>query len=88
MLQKGEENRAANALSRRQHDNSEMVSAVSACQLEWLQEVRKSYTSNPHAQKWIQQLQQQPDPKDRFTLRDDILYFRKRIWLGGTLEMQ
>ncbi|KAK1651077.1 hypothetical protein QYE76_068882 [Lolium multiflorum] len=85
---KGEENRAADALSRRQHPESEEVSAISVCQPEWLQDVRASYASNPHATRWIQQLQQHPDPKGRFSLRDNLLYFHQRIWLGGATVMQ
>jgi hypothetical protein len=85
---KGEENRAADALSRRLHDDSEQLATISTCQPSWLSEVRSSYESNPQATRWIQHLQQQPDAKGRFTLRDGILYFRKRIWLGGAPQVQ
>jgi hypothetical protein len=85
---KGEENRAADALSRRLHDDSEQLATISTCQPSWLSEVRSNYESNPQATRWIQHLQQQPDAKGRFTLRDGILYFRKRIWLGGAPQVQ
>jgi hypothetical protein len=85
---KGEDNRAADALSRRPHDTIEGVAAISVCQPEWLQDVRASYQSNPHAANWIAKLKQQEDPKGRFSLRDDLLYFCRHLWLGGAPTMQ
>jgi hypothetical protein len=85
---KGEENRAADALSRRQHSESETIAAISVCQPEWLDDIRTSYQHNTQATNWIKKLQQQTDPKGRFEWRDNLLYFRGRIWLGGALPMQ
>jgi hypothetical protein len=53
---KGEDNRAADALSHHPHDTIEGVAAISVCQPEWLQDVRASYQSNPHAANWIAKL--------------------------------
>lgn len=39
-------------------------------------------------QQWISKLEHGPDPKGRFTWRNNILYFRDRIWLGGMPELQ
>jgi hypothetical protein len=83
---KGEENRAADALSRRQHPEENQIAGILVCQPAWLKDVKASYAANPHATKLIQQLRQHTDPKGRFSLHDNILYFRDRIWLGDTSQ--
>lgn len=85
---KGEENRSADALSRRQHGNSETLTAMSVCEPAWLEDIRNSYTSNPQAQRLLVKLQQGPDTKGRFSIKNNLLYFRDRIWLGGNPVMQ
>jgi hypothetical protein len=67
LYRKGQENSAADALSRRQHSESVVLNTITECQPAWLEEVRASYNANAHATKWIQKLQQGPDPKGRFT---------------------
>jgi hypothetical protein len=51
---KGPENSAADALSRRQHENLHAVHTVTTCQPLWLDELRDSYSSNNQVQRWIQ----------------------------------
>jgi hypothetical protein len=85
---KGPENRAADALSRRTHSTGVDLNVITECQPSWLEDVRHSYHKNAHATNWITKLQQGPDSKGRFALRDGILYFRGRIWLGGSTELQ
>jgi hypothetical protein len=87
LYRKGQENSAADALSRRQHSESVVLNTITECQPAWLEEVA-SYNANAHATKWIQKLQQGPDPKGRFTWQNNLLYFRQRIWLGGSVELQ
>jgi hypothetical protein len=85
---KGAENSAADALSRRSHESLATVATITECQPAWIVDVRASYATNPHAQALIQKLQTAPDAKDRFTMHDGILYFRNRIWLGGSPQLQ
>jgi hypothetical protein len=85
---KGLENRAADALSRRQHDPHETIAAITECQPAWLADVRASYQGNPQAMNLLAKLQISPDSKQRFNLVDGIICFRNRIWLGGSPEMQ
>lgn len=54
----------------------------------WLEEIKDSYKSNTQASKWIDKLTAAPDSKGRFSLQDNILYFRGRIWLGGSQDLQ
>jgi hypothetical protein len=68
--------------------DSFILNTISECQPAWLEVVRASYINNAHASKWIQKLQQGPDPKGRFTWKNNLLYFRQRIWLGGSVDLQ
>ena len=83
---KGAENSATDALSRA--EPREMLAAVTSCQPAWLDDVVTSYHSNPQAQRLLEQLAVQDDPKKRFTLQQGILRFRDRIWLGGSIALQ
>ena len=61
---------------------------VTECQPAWLDDIRASYNDNSHATKWIHKLHQAPDPKQRFSWRNNLLYFRDHIWLGGSEKIQ
>ena len=65
-----------------------MLLAITSCQPSWLKDVMASYNCNPQAQKFLEQLAIREDPKGRFTLQNDILRFRGRIWLGGSTAIQ
>jgi hypothetical protein len=85
---KGPDNRAADALSRRPHDETTTLHTITKCKPAWLDDVRASYAENPQARNWIQKLQDAPGKKGRFSLQDGLLYFHKRIWLGGSPDLQ
>ncbi|KAM3348690.1 hypothetical protein ACQJBY_022133 [Aegilops geniculata] len=80
-------NSAADALSRRVH-LTEQVSVISVCQPTWIEDIRASYDNNEQVWKIREQLRQRPDPKGRFTWSGDLLYFRNRLWLGGSSALQ
>jgi hypothetical protein len=80
---KGQENKAADALSRCSHPDTLAMHTIIECQPVWLDEIRASYSTNSHALTWIQKLQVTPDNKGCFSLKDGLLYFRQRLWLGG-----
>lgn len=82
----GPTNSAADALSRRTPDAS--ITAISVCKSAWLDDIVASYETNPQVQNIIRDLDRRPDPKKRFAMRDGLLYFRDRIWLGGSPSLQ
>lgn len=53
---KGPENNDADALSRRSHSATALVQSITTCQPVWLDEIKNSYITNPHASKWIAKL--------------------------------
>lgn len=88
LYRKGTENSAADSLSRLPAPITAKLSAISMCQPVWLDEVKASYANNMQAQKIIQMLTQNSDPKKRFIMREGIIYFRDRIWLAGAAQVQ
>lgn len=83
---KGSENTAADALSRA--NPSVILSAITVCQPAWLEDIVNSYSSNPQAQRLLEQLVVRPDEKGRFSLQQGVIRFRGRIWLGGSTALQ
>lgn len=77
---KGEDNRAADALSRK--EDTEYLQAISACQPKWLEVVLSSYHEDPATQHLLQKLSLQPQGIDNFTLVDGVIRFKGRVWLG------
>lgn len=64
------------------------MNAITTCQPAWLEDIQQSYVHNPQAVKLLDMLNQGPDAKKRFSLRNGIIYFRDKVWLGGTPPMQ
>lgn len=87
IYRQGSSNNVADALSRHVH-SEEHLSEISVCQPSWLQNIIDSYAANPQVTKIIQKLKTQPDSKQRFILKNGLLYFRGRLWLGGALTLQ
>lgn len=85
---KGLENGAADALSRRQSDGLEEVSAISICLPDWLQELIDGYQSDSEAQKLLQALSVSGAGPSNFEVQNGILYFKHRIWIGHNKLLQ
>lgn len=83
---KGIENAGADALSRAKP--SDTLFSTTSCNPAWLEDVTNSYHNNDQASRLLSQLAIREDPKGRFTLRQGIIYFRGRIWLGGSTHIQ
>ena len=90
VYKRGQENRVADALSRRlDHHASESVilAAVSVVKLVWLEEVVQGYITDEHTQKLITALALGKEIP-HFTLRDGLVRFKQRVWLGTNVELQ
>ncbi|WVZ62540.1 hypothetical protein U9M48_012279 [Paspalum notatum var. saurae] len=81
VYRKGADNRAADALSRRPHSGE--LNAVST-----LDAVVQGYSADDQAQSLLARLALQPDAVPHFTLRDGILRYKQRIWLGNNEPLQ
>jgi len=85
VYRKGDDNKAADALSRMPAGD---CSALSVAQPQWLQEVVASYASDPHAQQIIAKLVIDPSAVPRFTYRDGLLRYDQRVWIGHQPDLQ
>jgi hypothetical protein len=83
---RGAENGVADALSRRQHPVE--VLAISSPVHDWLLELQQWYASDAAAQGLLAQLALQPAGSSLFTLRNGVILFKHRIWLGSNKTLQ
>lgn len=85
VYRKGADNGAADALS---HCPIAHLSAVSVCQPQWLDEVVSSYAADARAQELLSKLAIASDAMPHFTLRDGLIRYKFRIWVGNDIGLQ
>jgi hypothetical protein len=81
----GSENCVADALSRRVDAECQAVSAVVP---QWLTHVQTSYDKDPEALSLIAKLSLDPTAAPHFILKEGILRYKGRIWLGDDPELK
>lgn len=87
IYRKGSENKVADALSRRPHQEM-LVFALSSSQPLWMEEIQAAYEGDAQAKKLLEQLTLAPNGDARFTLRDGIIRYDKRIWIPDAPELK
>jgi hypothetical protein len=87
LYKKGVDNRVADALSRQPHLELQSL-AISRLQPAWIQAIVDAYTHDGAAQQLLQRLALHQDPSDSFTLRNDIIRKKNRIWLPADCQIQ
>jgi hypothetical protein len=87
VYKKGIHNGAADALSRKNPASSQAL-AISTVQPAWLTSVQASYVDDPQAQQLLQQLAVDPSSIQHYTLRQGILRYQGRIWVGRDTTLQ
>jgi hypothetical protein len=78
---KGTENRVVDALFRHPSPPLEL-SALSTCSPTWIQKIQGGYKEDSKAQELLTVLAIASDSLPHFTLRDVLLHYKNRIWLG------
>jgi hypothetical protein len=84
----GADNRVADALSRQPHSTSAEINAMATVVPAWLEEVIQGYVHDDNSQNLITQLLVDADAVPGFTLRDGVLRYHNRIWLGSNHQLQ
>ena len=84
---KGQENKVAEALSRRNEEEMQIASLVviSYPSLEWLLEVKEGYAHDPALQSLIQKVEEGLMANSKFSIRQGILLYKKRVYIPNTL---
>jgi hypothetical protein len=77
---KGSDNHIVDALSRRSHDESTLC-LLSTPAPKWLQTVQN--TSDATARELLTKLALSADSVQHFTLKDGLLWYNSRIWVGN-----
>lgn len=85
VYKKGVDNSAADALSRRPHEDGECV-AISVSTPTWLHEVIAGYQQDPEALKLLTVLAVSAQPP--YTLQDGVIRYKNRVWLGQNTNLQ
>lgn len=86
MLQKGNTNCAADALSRATHARG-ILHAISVAVPTWLESLQNSYTDSPSATKFLAALSIQT-PDGSFSLDQGFIKYKQAIWLGHSVDFQ
>lgn len=84
---KGEDNKAADALSRRHHGQQETALSITECKPAWLTEVQQGYAEDVQCQKLLTSLATTPR-QGAFTLQQGLLRYKGRLWLGQNRALQ
>lgn len=84
---KGTLNSAADALSRIPTNDASEVLALSVAQPQWLQDLQTSYHNDEQAQKLLTELSLN-STSDKYSLRQGIIRYKGRVWLGHSKQMQ
>ena len=87
IYKKGINNGAADALSRKPVDSSQLF-AMTTVKPVWLEAVEASYVGDPYVQGVIQKLSLSPDDKSKFTYRSGLLRYDNHIWIGNSKNLQ
>lgn len=80
----GTDNRVADALSRCVQGELQAISVVVP---KWLSEVQSSYLNDAEAQDLLAKLSIDPLAVPHFTLKDGLLRYKTRIWLGADAQL-
>jgi hypothetical protein len=81
VYKKGVTNKAADALSRRPHN--EQMFAMSAVQPKWLTTIVDNYSEDVQAQKLLTELAVTGSNETGYSLKNGVIWYKQRIWLGS-----
>lgn len=87
VYKKGIDNTAADALSRRGHDEG-VCCAISVATPQWCANITRGYAADTQAQRLLTKLAASPEGSDSFSLSDGIISFKNRIWVGNNTTIQ
>jgi hypothetical protein len=85
---KGQENKVANALSRRNEDDMQIASlaVISYPSLEWFVKVQEGYTHDPTLQTLIKKVEDGSMANSKFSIRQGIFFYKKRVYIPSILQ--
>jgi hypothetical protein len=64
------------------------LAALSTCSPIWSQKIQEGYKEDPKAQELLTALSVALDSIPHFTLKNGLLHYKNRIWLGSNEQLQ
>jgi hypothetical protein len=85
---KRQENKVANALSRRNEDDMQIASlaVISYPYLEWFVKVQEGYAHDPTLQTLIKKVEDGSMANSKFSIRQGIFLYKKRVYIPSILQ--
>lgn len=77
----------ADALSRTAHADIQELAAVFVVQPTWLLDLQTTYSTDPKSSQLLQELTIK-SPSGHYNLKDGIIYYKSRVWVGSSAEIQ
>lgn len=87
VYKKGSKNSAADALSCRSHESSQVL-AISVEKAPWMEEIMLGYQQDEQALDLLTKLAISPSAKEHFSLQHGIIRHKGKIWLGNNTKLQ
>lgn len=87
LLQKGAENKVADAISRASYQDPSEVVDISIIQPSWLNDLQAAYSIDPQAKELLTKLSVNP-VNGLYTLSKGIIRYKDIIWLGISKSLQ
>ena len=88
IYKKGKLNFVATTLSRKDEDVEEFLCAISIIQPDWITKAREEWKNDKEVQKIIQKLQQDPSTSDTFRWKNDLLWYKNRLYICNNSQLK
>jgi hypothetical protein len=88
IYKKGKQNIVVDALSRKEEDTNGLLCAISIPQSDWVEEARIEWKQDEKICKIIQQLQEDPDAVEKFTWKNDLLWYQDHLYLCKNSQLK
>ena len=88
IYKQGKQNVVADALSRKDEDVEEFLCAISIIQPDWINEARDGWNNDEEVPTFIKMLEQDPSTSDTFTKKNDLLWYKDRLYLCKNSQLK
>jgi len=88
IYKKGKQNVVADALSRKDEDVETFLCAISIIEPDWINEARDEWKNDEEVWALIQNIQQDPSTSDKFSWKNDSLWYKDRLYLCKNSQLK
>ena len=88
IYKKGKQNVSPDALSRKDEDVESLLYAISIIQLDWIKDTMDEWKNGKTIWTFIQKLQQDPNASNTFRWKDDLIWYKDRLYLSKSSQLK